>query len=123
MKKLIFLFALMLISCNNEGEETRIFTVTTNAIPPEGGTVTLELGEATTGQYKWGDVANIKAKPSDGYVFENFTGNTHIGDIIVTTGNGAYELRRGYTSLEISCPDITFCDYDIIINGHFVKED
>ena len=122
MKKLLFFIFLILISCNKE-EETRIFTVTTNAIPLEGGTVTLELGDETTGEYKWGDVANIRSKPSPGYVFENFTGNTHLGDIIVTTGNGANQLRRGYTSIEISCPDITFCNYNIIVNGHFIKED
>ena len=43
MKKLLFLFALMLISCKSD-EETRIFTVTTNAIPLEGGTLRIPSG-------------------------------------------------------------------------------
>ncbi len=71
MKKLLFLFSLMLVSCNSD-EESRIFTVTTNAIPPQGGTVTLETTQETTGEYNFGDIANVKATPSAGYVFKNF---------------------------------------------------
>ena len=59
MKKLLFLFAFILVSCNND-EETRIFTVTTNAIPLDGGTITLETTQETTGEYNFGDIANIK---------------------------------------------------------------
>ena len=32
----------------------RIFTLTVNAMPPEAGTVTLEMTQETTGEYKWG---------------------------------------------------------------------
>ena len=56
MKRLLFLFTLILVSCNND-EETRIFTVTTNAIPYKGGTVTLETTLETTGDYNLGDIA------------------------------------------------------------------
>ena len=62
----------MLVSCNSD-EESRIFTVTTNAIPPQGGTVTLETTQETTGEYNFGDIANVKATPSTGYVFEKFS--------------------------------------------------
>ena len=118
MKKLLFIFALILVSCKSD-EETRIFTVTTNAIPLEGGTVTLETTQETTGEYKWGDVVNIKALPSTGYEFEKFTGNyVYIGDPD-TLANG----RHGYASVSMSCPDPTFCEYDIVLNGHFVKKD
>ena len=55
MKKLLILFALILVSCNKD-EETRIFTVTTNAIPLEGGTVTLETTQETTGEYNFGEI-------------------------------------------------------------------
>jgi hypothetical protein len=122
MKKLIFLFALMLISCNNEGEETRIFTVTTNAIPPEGGTVTLENSLEVTGQYKLGDVAIIKAKPSSGYIFQNFTANVYFGGPIGNGGTGPNVVKE-ITSIEIRCYESTFCSDKIILNGHFVKED
>ncbi|MFL2617348.1 MAG: hypothetical protein ACJ0P0_07135 [Flavobacteriaceae bacterium] len=53
MKKLLLLIVIVLISCSKQ-EETIIFTVTTNAIPSEGGTVTLETTELTTGEYEWG---------------------------------------------------------------------
>ena len=123
MKKLLFLFALMLVSCNND-EETRIFTVSTFANPPEGGILTLETNQGpTTGEYKWGEIANLIAKPADGYSFKSFSGNTYIGDVIVTTGNGADKIHPLKTSIEMRCRDITVCEYDIIIYGNFVKKD
>jgi len=122
MKKLL-LFTLILISCNKD-EETRIFTITTFANPPEGGVVTLETTQGPTkGEYKWGEIANLIAKPNDGYSFISFSGNTYIGDVIVTTGNGADKIPPLKTSIEMRCRDITFCEYDIIINGNFVKKD
>ena len=54
---------------------------------------------------------------------EKFSGNIYLGDLIVTTGNGADKLRMGYTSLGMSCPDPTFCVYDINVTGNFVKKD
>ena len=118
MKKLLFLFVLILISCSKE-EETRIFTVTTNAIPSEGGIVTLETTELTTGEYEWGDIAHVKAKPSDGYIFSSWSGNTRTGGSQV--GNpGAAHLEK-YTSIDMRCYDSSNCTFDIIINGHFVK--
>ena len=123
MKKLLFIIFLIFISCNKE-EETRIFTVTTFANPPEGGIVTLETTQGpTTGEYKWGEIANLIAKPAAGYSFISFSGNTYIGDVIVTTGNGADKIPPLKTSLEMRCRDITFCEYDIIITGNFVKKD
>jgi len=119
MKKLLFLFVLVLISCIKE-EETRIFTVTTNAIPSEGGTVTLETTELTTGEYEWGDIAHVKAKPSDGYIFSSWSGNTRTGGSQV--GNPGEAHLEKYTSIDMRCYDSSNCTFDIIINGHFVKE-
>ena len=42
-------------------------------MPPEAGTVTLEMTQETTGEYKWGSTAIINAKPSEGYEFLNWT--------------------------------------------------
>ena len=77
MKKLLLLFALILVSCNKD-EDTRIFTVTTNAIPPEGGTVTLGTTQKTTNEYKYGDTANANAVVSDGYFFSHWSATTFI---------------------------------------------
>ena len=124
MKKVFFLlFVLMLTSCMKYPEETRTFKLYLSASPPEGGTVTIELSEETTGEYMWGDVVSIKATASPGYNFEKFSGNIYLGDLIVTTGNGADKLRMGYTSLGMSCPDPTFCVYEINVTGNFVKKD
>ena len=46
-------------------------------MPPEAGTVTLEMTQETTGEYKWGSTAIINAKPSEGYEFLNWTGNVY----------------------------------------------
>ena len=119
MKKLLFLFLIILISCSKE-EETRIFTVTTNAIPSEGGTVTLETTELTTGEYEWGDIAHVKAKPSDGYIFSSWSGNTRTGGN--QDGNPGEAHLEKYTSIDMRCYDSSNCTFDIIINGHFVKE-
>ena len=116
-------FVFMLTSCMKYPEETRTFKLYLSASPPEGGTVTIELGSETTGEYLWGDVVNIRAIASPGYNFEKFTGNIYLGDLIVTTGNGADKLRMGYTSLGMSCPDPTFCVYEINVTGNFVKKD
>ena len=88
-------------------EETRTFKLYLSA-SPEGGTVTIELTDETQGEYIWGDVVSIKAIASPGYNFEKFSGNIYLGDLIVTTGNGADKLRMGYTSLGMSCPDLHF---------------
>ena len=107
------------ISCSKE-EETRIFTVTTNAIPSEGGTVTLETTELTTGEYEWGDIAHVKAKPSDGYIFSSWSGNTRNGGN--QDGNPGEAHLEKYTSIDMRCYDSSNCTFDIIINGHFIKE-
>ena len=121
MKKLLFLFALMLVSCNND-EETRIFTVTTNAIPLEGGTVTLETTQETTGEYNFGDIANIKATPSEGYTFEKFSSNATVGGYVAGGWQGGAQTPL-FTSVEMRCYESVYCSDEIIVNGHFVKED
>ena len=42
----------MLFSCVSQDDAPRIFIVTTNVISSEGGTVTLETTELTTGEYE-----------------------------------------------------------------------
>tara|TARA_Y200000002_G_scaffold8514_1_gene7064 strand:- start:205 stop:570 length:366 start_codon:yes stop_codon:yes gene_type:complete len=121
MIKLLFLFALMLISCNSD-EETRIFIVTTNAIPIEGGTVTLETTLATTGEYNLGDIANVKARPSVGYVFEKFSSNATVGGYVTGGWQGGAQTPL-FTSIEMRCYESVYCSEEIIVNGHFVKED
>ena len=98
MKKVfLLLFVFLLTSCMKYPEETRTFKLYLSASPPEGGTVTIELTDETQGEYLWG---------------EKFSGNIYLGDLIVTTGNGADKLRMGYTSLGMSCPD-NKCYYSI----------
>ena len=47
MNRLLYILTFfLLLGCSKE-EETRIFTVTTNATPTEGGTVTLETTQLT----------------------------------------------------------------------------
>ena len=117
MKKLILLLLFIpLISCTSDEEETRIFTVTVKAMPPEGGTVTLGVTQETTGEYEWGNNAFIIAKPADGYLFENFSGSSIGG------AGGAYTSYGASESIEMRCNDVTSCNYDITITGHFVKE-
>ena len=99
MKRLLFLFTLILVSCNND-EETRIFTVTTNAIPYKGGTVTLETTLETTGEYNLGDIANIKATPSAGYVFEKFSSNATVGGYVAGWWQGGAQTPL-FTSIEM----------------------
>ena len=120
MKKLLFIFALMLVSCNND-EEIRIFKVSTIAIPPEGGTVTLETTQLTKDEYLWGDTANVNAYSSEGYEFSHWTANTFITGLI-QDGNPGAANNKTYTSIELRCLDSTNCTYDIIITGHFVKK-
>ena len=125
MKKLILLLLFIpLISCSGDDEETRIFTVTVKAMPPEGGTVTLETTQLTTNEYLWGDNAFIAAKPADGYLFENFTTNTYLGAFIETSGGWDQHNTNTklYKSLELRCNDEDKCTYDIIITGNFVKK-
>jgi len=69
MKKLILLFSvLFLFSCSSEPIK---YTLTTNAIPNEGGTVS-----PITKQYNEGETASITATPAAEYVFESWTGAT-----------------------------------------------
>jgi hypothetical protein len=121
MKKLLFLFAFILVSCKSD-EETRIFTVTTNAIPPEGGTVTLETTQETKGEYNYGDIANIKATPYAGYVFEKFSSNATVGGYVAGGWQGG-ALNPLFTSIEMRCNESVYCSEEIIVNGHFIKED
>ena len=121
MKKLLFLFTFILVSCNND-EETRIFTVSTIAIPPEGGTVTLETTQETTGEYNYGDIANIKATPYAGYVFEKFSSNATVGGYVAGGWQGGAQTPL-FTSIEMRCYESVYCSEEIIVNGHFVKED
>ena len=113
-----------LISCSGDEEETRIFTITVKAMPPEGGTVTLETTQLSTNEYLWGDNAFIAAKPADGYLFENFTANTYLGAFIETSGGWDQHNTNTklYKSLELRCNDEDKCTYDIIITGNFVKK-
>ena len=104
-------------------EETRTFNLYLSTSPPEAGTLTIGLGTETTGEYTWGEVVPIRAIPSPGYDFDKFSGNIYLGDLIVTTSNGADQQRRGFTSLGMSCPDPTYCVYDISVNASFVKKD
>ncbi len=128
MKKLLFLFVLILVSCN-KGEEMMTFNLTTNAIPTDGGTVTLLHTELTKGEFKWGENAIIKAKQSDGYVFSHWSSDTYTGIIggVINTSHGTFQnsLHDGfaYTSLAMRCYDSKTCPDDIIINAHFVKKD
>ena len=57
------------------------FTLTTNAIPSDGGTVTLLHTELTKGEFNWGENAIIKAKQSDGYIFSHWSSDTYTGII------------------------------------------
>ena len=78
MKKLLYILSLLLLLGCSKDEDTRIFTVTVNAIPPEGGTVTLGTSQVTTNEYKYGDTANANAVVSDGYFFSHWSANTFI---------------------------------------------
>tara|TARA_Y100001935_G_scaffold87540_1_gene72589 strand:- start:8 stop:373 length:366 start_codon:yes stop_codon:yes gene_type:complete len=120
MKKLLYILTLvLLLGCSKE-EETRIFTLTVNAMPPEAGTVTLEMGQETTGEYKWGSTAIINAKTNEGYEFLNWTGNVYLADFMMTTHSQINDkLTQG---IEMRCLDITFCTYDIKVTGNFVKK-
>mgnify|MGYP001169447451 FL=1 len=121
MKRLLCILTLfILLGCSKE-EETRIFTVTVNAIPLEGGTVTLETTQLTKDEYLWGDTANINAYSSEGYEFSHWTANTFITGL-VQDGNPGAANNKTYTSIELRCLDSTNCTYDIIITGHFVKK-
>jgi len=128
LKKLLFLFALILVSCNKD-EELMTFTLTTNAIPADGGTVTLLHTELTKGEFKWGENAIIKAKQSDGYIFSHWSSDTYTGIIggVINTGNSTSQNTFldgfAYTSLTMRCYDSKICPDDIIINAHFVKKD
>ena len=124
MNRLLYILTLfLLLSCSKE-QETRIFTVTVNAIPPEGGTVTLIQTQSTTGEYRWGENANVKARPSEGYEFSHWTANTYIGGIIETswgTNDTRSEIRT-MTSVSMRCYGSKTCSNEIIINGHFAKK-
>ena len=120
MKRLLFILTLvLLLGCSKE-EETRIFTLTVNAMPAEAGTVTLEMTQETTGEYKWGDTAIINAKPSEGYDFLNWTANVYIADYMMTTHS--QENNKLTQGIEMRCLDLTNCSYDINVTGNFVKK-
>ena len=105
------------------------FTLTTNAIPSHGGTVTLLHTELTKGEFNWGENAIIKAKQSDGYIFSHWSSDTYTGIIggVINTGHGTSQNTFldgfAYTSLTMRCYDSKTCPDDIIINAHFVKKD
>ena len=128
MKKLLFLFVLILVSCNKD-EELMTFNLTTTAIPADGGTVTLLHTELAKGEFKWGENAIIKAKQSDGYIFSHWSSDTYTGIIggVINTSHGTFQNTYldgfAYTSLTMRCYDSKTCPDDIIINAHFVKED
>ena len=121
MNRLLYILTLfLLLSCSKE-EETRIFTVTVNAMPLEGGTVTLETTQLTKDEYLWGDTANVNAYSSEGYEFSHWTANTFITGLI-QDGNPGSANNKTYTSIELRCLDNTFCNYDIKVTGNFVKK-
>tara|TARA_B100000902_G_scaffold778_1_gene1082 strand:- start:158 stop:526 length:369 start_codon:yes stop_codon:yes gene_type:complete len=122
MKKLLYIFSLILLLGCSKDEDTRIFTVTVNAIPPEGGTVTLGTSQLTTNEYKYGDTANANAVVSDGYFFSHWSANTFIHKTVGTTGFGAIGQNRLTQGVEMRCWDGR-CVYDIVLNAHFIKKD
>tara|TARA_B100001109_G_C18561071_1_gene334249 strand:+ start:137 stop:508 length:372 start_codon:yes stop_codon:yes gene_type:complete len=122
MKRLLYILTLFILLCCSKEEETRIFTVTVNAMPPDGGTVTLIQTQSTTGEYKWGENANIVAKPSEGYEFINWTANFYGGGIHVYGGWQGGGNDRASTSLEMRCYDSKACTYDVKVTGNFVKK-
>ena len=68
MKKLLYILTFfLLLGCSKE-EETRIFTLTVNAMPPEAGTVTLEMTQETTGEYKWGSQKYLSGSQNNLYI-------------------------------------------------------
>ena len=67
-----------------------------------------------------GDIAHVKAKPSNGYIFSSWSGNTRTGGN--QDGNPGVAHLEKYTSIDMRCYDSSNCTFDIIINGHFIKE-
>ena len=67
MKKLIFLFVILLtVSCN---EDPIIYTLTTSANPADGGSIS-----PPTSKYEAGETVDIVASPNSDYLFKNWTG-------------------------------------------------
>ena len=122
MKKLLYILSFFLLLGCSKDEDTRIFTLTVNAIPPEGGTVTIGTAQVTTNEYKYGDTANANAKVSDGYFFSHWSANTFIHKMVGTTGAGALGHNRLEQGVEMRCWDGR-CVYDIVLNAHFIKKD
>ena len=122
MKKLLFIFSIILLLGCSKDEDTRIFTVTVYAIPPEGGTVTIGTAQVTTNEYKYGDTANANAVVSDGYFFSHWSANTFIHKMVGTTSAGALGHNRLEQGVEMRCWDGK-CVYDIVLNAHFIKKD
>ena len=139
MKKLLYILSFILLLGCSKDEDTRIFTLTVNAIPPEGGTVTIGTAQVTTNEYKYGDTnattntttyspalqqmqANANAKVSDGYFFSHWSANTFIHKMVGTTGAGALGHNRLEQGVEMRCWDGK-CVYDIVLNAHFIKKD
>lgn len=70
MKKILLLLTtIIFISCDQD--DTTKFLLTTSADPEDAGTVL-----PSTRQYNDGDTAKLIASPSDGYLFESWTGAT-----------------------------------------------
>jgi len=122
MKNLLYILSLILLLGCSKDEDTRIFTLTVNAIPPEGGTVTIGTTQVTTNEYKYGDTANANAVVSDGYFFSHWSANTFIHKMVGTTGAGALGHNRLEQGVEMRCWD-GICVYDIVLNAHFIKKD
>ena len=66
MRKIYFLFFLLIISCN---KDPIIYTLTTISNPIDGGMVS-----PNNKQYEDGEIASITATPASEYVFESWTG-------------------------------------------------
>ena len=66
MRKIYFLFFLLIISCN---KDPIIYTLTTISNPIDGGMVS-----PNNKQYEDGEIASLTATPASEYVFENWTG-------------------------------------------------
>ena len=76
MKKIRILFAIVaslivLQSCGSTDSNSETnYQVTITAIPSEGGSVS-----PTSGKYRAGEKLNIKATPTDGWQFDNWSGD------------------------------------------------
>ena len=74
MRKIYFLFFLLIISCN---KDPIIYTLTTISNPIDGGMVS-----PNNKQYEDGEIASITATPASEYVFQKWTGVQEISSSI-----------------------------------------